>query len=220
MTLRGIVQHGGFWWPSIDTDAHGVVLDDCAPAIKALLPHIPGRDLIVQAGACVGVYPVALTDHFQSVVTFEPDPLNYDCLRRNLDARDSLGRVTAYCAALGETPGFCDMRVVKSTNVGAHRVEFNTGKIAAWCIDALPLPAPNGEARVDAIWLDLEGAELLALKGAAATIERFSPTIAVEDKGLHRSFGITDGALQAWLAERGYEQVDRIGRDKIFRRTP
>jgi len=214
VTPRGIVQHDGMWWPSIDTDARPVITADCPGAIKALLPHIPGRDLIVQAGANVGVYPVALADWFQQVITVEPDPLNAECLMRNLAMRDSLGRVTAMQAAFGEEGGFCKPTVVKSTNVGAHRVRFDAGDVAVVRIDEL------GLKKCDAIWLDIEGAELPALKGAAATIERFSPTICVEDKGLHRAFGIVDGALQAWLADRGYEQVDRQGADKVFRRIP
>lgn len=208
-----LVQRAGWFWPLNDTDAHGVITADCEPAIKALLPHVKGRDVIVQAGANIGMYPVALTDHFRMVYTAEPDPVNYECLKRNLKARDSLNRVTALHAAFGETEGDCIPLEVQPRNCGAHRVSFGKGPIPVWTIDGLELAA------CDCLWLDIEGAELFALKGAARTVERFSPTIAVEDKGLHRAFDIPDGALQAWLAERGYAQVDQIGRDKVYRRT-
>ena len=208
-----LVSYHGWWWPADDFDARPVIERDCLPSIAALLAHIPGRDCIVQAGANVGLYPVALADHFQSVITCEPDPTNYACLAKNLAARDSLKRVTALHAAFGETEGGCTSLEVEPHNCGAHRVDFATGTTPVWTIDGLELDA------CDAIWLDVEGSELPALKGAAATIERFSPIIAVEDKGLHRAFNIADGALQAWLAERGYSQVDRVGQDKIFRRS-
>lgn len=207
-----IVQHDGMWWPAADTDARPVITADCASDIKALLPHIGGRDLILQAGANVGVYPLALADHFRRVVTVEPDPENFACLWRNLDARDSLHRVEAMWAAFGAEQGSCKIVEVKATNVGAHRVDFAAGTVPVVTIDHMALPA------CDAIWLDVEGAELLALQGAEETVERFAPTIAVEDKGLHRSFAVTDGALQDWMAAHGYHQVDRFGRDKIFRR--
>lgn len=211
-----MAQFDGLWWPLGDTDARGVIVADCEPSIAALLPHIKGRDCIVQAGANVGTYPLALADHFRSVVTFEPDPANYACLVKNLKARDSLGRVTALHAALGETRGACMPVEVQPRNCGAHRVSFtDKGTIPVWTIDGLELDA------CDVIWLDVEGSELFALKGATATIERFTPTICAEDKGLDREFfGVESGALQRFLAERGYAQVDQIGRDKVFTRTP
>jgi len=208
-----IAQDAGWWWPVEDHHARAVILRDCQPAIAQLLSHIPGRSVIVQAGANVGVYPVALTDHFSMVVTYEPDPTNYTCLVKNLAARDSLRRVQAFNAALGQTAGTCAPVEVHPRNCGAHRVDFGRGNVRVVRIDDL------GLERCDCIWLDVEGSELFALKGAAATVERFSPTIACEDKGLDaRFFGVEPGSLQAWLAEREYSEVDRIGRDKIYRR--
>jgi len=204
----------GLWWPADDRDARPIITHDCDPAIKAILPHIRGRDCIVQAGANVGTYPLALADHFASVITCEPDPTNYMCLGRNLTARDSLNRVSATYGALGEEAGVCTPLVVRPGNCGAHRVDFDAGVTPVITIDSLDLAA------CDAIWWDVEGAELPALKGARQTIERFSPTIAVEDKGLHRAFRIEDGALQVWLEALGYTQTGRIGQDKVFRRNP
>lgn len=207
-----LAQFDGWFWPAGDTEARGVITRDCAPSIAQLLSHFSGRDLIVQAGANVGVYPIALADLFQSVITCEPDPTNWACLQKNLAARDSLNRVTAFNAAFGAAPGTCDPVEVQPRNCGAHRVSFGSGDVPVFTIDSLNLPA------CDAIWLDIEGAELLALQGAEKTIKRFSPVIAVEDKGLHKAFGIPDGALQEWLENRGYEYADKIGRDKVFRR--
>lgn len=204
----------GWWWPASDENARPVILRDCAPASAALLPHLNAdRRVIVQAGGNVGVYPVALTDHFSMVVTCEPDPVNYQCLVKNLEARDSLHRVVAYHAALGEEPGMCASREVHARNCGAHRVEFHTGTTPVTTIDTFNL------GQCDAIWLDVEGSELFALRGAIQTIKRHSPVIACEDKGLDRQFfGVEPGALQKFLGDLGYEEVDRMGNDKIFRR--
>lgn len=213
-----LAQIDGLWWPADDTDAREVILRDCQPSIAQLLTHFTGRDLIVQAGANVGVYPIALADHFRTVITCEPDPANFACLEKNLAARDSLARVGAFSAAFGEAPGKCMPIEVEPRNCGAHRVSFtDKGAIAVTTID-LALTMAAAEA-CDCIWLDIEGSELLALKGAEQAIERFSPVIAVEDKGLQEAFGIRPGALQEWLGERGYQEADRIGRDKIYTRT-
>lgn len=208
-----IVQRDGMWWPEDDVRARPVILRDVNESVARLLAHVEGRDLIVQAGGNVGVYPLALADYFQRVVTAEPDPENADCLMRNLKARDSLNRVTAYVGAFGEAEGGCKVVEVEKNNCGAHRIERG-GPIPLITIDSLSLP------HCDAIWLDCEGSELLALQGAVQTIDRFSPVIAVEDKGLQASFGIMPGELQRWLGMFGYQEVDQIGRDKVFRRNP
>lgn len=209
-----LAQIDGLWWPADDQAARPVITRDCAPAIAQLVAHIPGRDLIVQAGANVGLYPLALADRFQRVLTAEPDGVNWACLVRNLEARDSLGRIEAHGVAFGASAGVCAPLEVHPHNCGAHRVNFGKGEVPVRTIDSFDLPA------CDAIWLDIEGAELFALSGAVDTIRRFSPVIACEDKGLDRQFfGVEPGSLQRFLHELGYNQVDQIGRDKIFKRT-
>lgn len=211
-----LANYDGWWWPASDTDARSVITADCEPAIHALLQHMPGRNLIVQAGGNVGLYPLSLAQHFAEVWSFEPHPTNYECFRRNWEAHPLKAQVNLVQAGLGDDYGKARMFEVQASNCGAHRIEFSKvtaeNAVTIMALDSVPLHA------CDCIWLDIEGHELAALKGAERTIARFAPVIAVEDKGLHRAFGIADGALQAWLAESGYEQVDRIGQDKIFKR--
>ena len=204
-----ISRHGVWWWPASDTHASQVVMADAEPAISALLPYIDGRKCIVQAGGNVGVYPALLAQTFDAVVTVEPDDVNYECMRRNLA---NCPNVVHKHAAFGAEPGVCNPVHLDETNCGAHLVDFTDGNVPVLRIDHM------GLTDCDAIWLDVEGSELLALQGAERTIKQFSPVIAVEDKGLNEAFGVKDGALQAWLSDRGYEQVGAYGRDKIFKR--
>lgn len=206
-----ITQIDGWWWPEADRRARPVIVGDAGEAVASILKHIEGRTCIVQAGGNVGVYPLALADHFRRVITAEPDPINAQCLWKNLAARDTFKRVDARQAAFGPEIGDCAMVEVEPDNCGAHRVEAG-GKIVVLPIDALGLLA------CDAIWLDVEGSELAALKGAEETIAKFRPTIAVEDKGLGAAYGIAAGELQAWIEARGYGLVAEIGNDKVFKR--
>lgn len=207
-----IAQYSGWWWPDEDIHARPVIMRDRDLAIAQLLGHVEGRDLIVQAGANVGTYPLALADHFQAVITAEPDPENGECLKRNIAARDSLKRVTAFYGAFGEAEGSCKVVEVEANNCGAHRIAAG-GSIPMTTIDSLNLP------HCDAIWLDVEGSELLALRGAVLTIDRFGPVIACEEKGLGKAYGIQDGEIGRFLGFYGYQQVDQIGRDKVYRRA-
>lgn len=207
-----IVQHDGWWWPQSDSKARPVILRDRDVSIDRMLMHTRGRDLIVQAGGNIGVYPIALADHFQRVVTAEPDPVNAECLKRNIEARDSLKRVETHEAAFGQHETACGVVEVERFNCGAHRVSVGNGPLKMVTIDSLSLPA------CDAIWLDIEGAELLALRGAVETIAKFSPVIACEEKGLGAPYGVRDGDIARFLGFYGYEQIDQIGRDKVFKR--
>lgn len=207
-------QIDGWWWPESDRRGRPVILGDVQADVAALLKHIEGRTCIVQAGGNVGVYPLALADHFRRVITAEPDEANVHCLWKNLAARDVFKRVDARQAAFGETPGACKVVVVEPDNVGAHRVEPAEDGPVMLPIDLI------GLIHCDAIWLDVEGYELQALKGAAETIEAFSPVVCIEDKGLEAAYGTPRGAAIAWLTAQGYRLVDRFGRDKVFKRTP
>lgn len=215
-----IIEIDGWNWPLTDVHGREAITRDCDAAIEAFLPHVRLRNCIVQAGANVGIYPVALATHFRSVMTCEPDPTNFACLELNLAAHDPHGVVGAFGpAAFGAKVGKCMPIEVHPQNCGAHRVSFtDKGAITVLTIDGAVAAA--GAGAVDAIWLDCEGSELFALQGAEQTVERFSPTIACEDKGLDREFfGVPAGALQAWLTERGYVQVAKIGHDKVFTRS-
>jgi FkbM family methyltransferase len=208
-----LALHDGVWWPASDVECRKAATRDCDAQVKALIQHVRGRDVIVQAGANVGLYPLALADRFRQVWTFEPDPTNWACLVENLRARDSLKRVVAQHCALGDAEGVCSPIEVAKHNCGAHRVAYGRGTVPVRTLDSLKLD------RCDAIWLDVEGAEFAALRGAADTIERHSPVVAIEDKGLdHVFFGEDRGAAPRWLLDRGYELIAQIGRDKVFHR--
>lgn len=212
--MTAITEYDGFFWPADDRSARQVILRDRDADVANMLKHTPGRQLIVQAGANVGVYPIALAKHFEVVVTCEPDPTNCECLAKNLNAHDPELRVRSVRAAFGAAEGVCSPVVVSEGNCGAHRVDYAAGEVPVITIDSLKLEACDG------LWLDLEGSELFALQGAVETIKRFGPTIRIEDKGLDaRFFNVPRGEVQTFLAGLGYSQVDAIGRDKVFRKA-
>lgn len=212
---REISQIDGWWWPDADKRARGVILRDVLTDVPRVLKHVRGRTCVVQAGGNVGVYALALADHFRRVITAEPDPTNVHCLWKNIAARDVFKRVDARQIAFGADPGECAIFQVEPDNCGAHRIEL---KPEGNGVHVLPIDY-LGLLTVDCIWLDVEGFELPALKGAAETIEEWSPVVVIEDKGLGAAYGEPPGAAAAWLIERGYSQVDAFGNDKVFKRT-
>jgi len=190
-------QIDGLWWPDFDVRCRNAVVSECAAAMPVVLPMVAEKRVCVQAGGNVGVYPLALAKVFDRVITFEPDTDNLDCLVANVTAEN----VTTYYAALGSEVGTCGVLRIDTDNCGSHKT-LPGGSVPVWAIDDWNLD------QCDLIWLDIEGAEADAIKGALATIEKFSPIIVLEEKGL---------GPKATLP--GYKSVARIGNDTVYRRT-
>src|ERR1700758_522633 len=67
--------------------------------------HLPARrKLAFDIGAYCGVSTYELSMKFERVVAFEPDPLNLECLRSNID-RHELDNVTVVPFAMAATSG-------------------------------------------------------------------------------------------------------------------
>lgn len=197
-----IEQKGEWWWPCADECCKPAILHEVVPAIPWAITHSALGD-VVQAGGNVGIYPMFLARHFASVHTFEPDPTNFECLTRNLHGRAA--NVFIRNAALGSEEGLCDMVVVEANNCGAHKIDTEDGEIPVVTIDSLDL-------KPSLIWLDIEGHELEALKGAQRTLSVCSPTIILEVKGLGDD-------PTAWLEARGYTEQSRLGNDRLYQRV-
>lgn len=211
-----MIQHGGMWYPDEDVTFHVFHPVEAQRDLPWFLKNVKGRGTIVQAGANVGTYPLALADHFQKVWTFEPDPQSWECLQANLKARDCHRRITALHAALGAADGRGMMQEHPNEpgNWGARYVAPESGgDVRVVTIDWLHL------SECDAIWLDVEGAELPALKGAVETIMKFSPVIVTEENGNGARFGVDQFGIADFLETLGYSVECGIGRDRLYRRA-
>lgn len=201
--IAGLRRERHLYWPATDVECAAVIwksLDD----LDGVLSLCPGRTLAVQAGGNCGVWARHLAALFGRVVTFEPDPLNFACLVMNTVQMP----VTAYPAALGEGHGWCDLER-KTNNAGAHQVTEGS-LFPVMALDVLRLPA------CDLLYLDIEGSEPAALRGAMETIRAYRPVIAFEEKGLSERLGDPLGAAEDLLMEEGYQVVARPGRDVVM----
>lgn len=150
------------------------------------------RRAVVQAGGCSGLWPLALSTHFEHVYTFEPEPVNFQYLQANIEVARN---ISACQAALGD----------------AHRrVRLSRPKAQAglWRVDGdgdipmMPLDGVIGDEPIDAIVLDVEGSEVQALRGAARVIDTHRPLLWFEF--LHNTVEI-----EAFLVEHGYARPVR-----------
>lgn len=205
------------WWPSYD--------DQWQANIANLFNHIRDMDIgiaatqrpivCVQAGGCSGAWPIALARVFRYVHTFEPEPVLYECMKRNIADRPEVEpRIITYNAALSAEEGRKCFKF--NPSAGASRLYRHdddlldikdlswTATVSVRKIDSLGLD------RCDAIFLDVEGGEPLALRGAERTIQLCQPIIYVEDK--HKEHTPT----QEVLRDFGYARLAKRSKDSVW----
>ena len=199
--------YSNYYWPEHDQHTAQAVMREVG-RMPSYLKHCRSRRTCIQAGGNVGVYAQELSRSFDLVITLEPDAENWACLQRNVSAKN----VIAHHAALGDRHGFISTfrSAHEVSNYGATMVRPADEGVPVKVIDDVQL------GTLDFLFLDVEGYELHALKGALQTIQRCRPTLAVEMKGLGTEFGYTDNDLKEFIEGQQYRVADRIGRDVIF----
>ena len=140
-------------------------------------------DVVLDCGANVGVYTrEALNAGARLVVAIEPAPENIEVLRRNYAAEIGAGKVIVYPKGVWDKDDWLTLHVDPHNSAadsfviereGSHAVE----KVPLTTIDKMVEELKLD--RVDFIKMDIEGAEVKALNGARATIEKFHPRMAV-----------------------------------------
>lgn len=163
----------------------------------------------IDGGAHVGTWSALMAVHFRRVIAFEPNPPTYEMLAGNTK---DLGNVEARCQALMQRAGHVTVFPPRPNKV-----------LTGWQVKPDADGASDGVAIDDfeldhcgLIKLDLEGAELLALRGAEKTIRRCRPVLVVEFCGLSSRFGHSDRMIQGHLISAGYRELFRSGPDRVF----
>lgn len=175
-----------------------------------VMPYVKGFKVMVQAGGNCGYILSTFVNKFETVYTFEPDPINFYCLTNNVIE----GHVIKMQCCLGydKTPVAVQdlVRPDKPMDVGGVHVS-GTGSIPTISIDSLNLHA------CDLIQFDIEGYELKALMGSVETIQKYKPVLCVEfcEKWLNR-YEDNSEKLTKFLEDLGYSYEKSYGSDKIF----
>jgi len=175
------------------------------------------RRVAIQAGGHVGTWPAFLSGVFETVYTFEPVAENFACLTKNILDHGRGGEIFAARGALGDKRGPLSM-VLHGKCAGQHRARYpkdsGLGAVPVYRIDDLSLPV------VDAIFLDVEGFEIFAIRGALKTLEDCRPVVMAENNRRAADHGFGPGDMAALMKSAGYVIVDEVGEDLIFAPAP
>jgi len=174
---------------------------------EAYLKKVKKFDVCVQAGGNLGLYPRLFAEHFKTVFTFEPDPLNFHCLVNNCQ-KDNIIKIQG---ALGDEAKMIEIARLNYSNAGLHRVHNPDdpahkpikliGPIPMFTLDSLNLPS------CDLLQLDVEEHEYKVLLGAVKTLEKFKPVVCVER---------TNNQIVELLTSFGYEHFTGVEMDSIY----
>lgn len=140
-------------------------------------------DYVIDGGACWGdtaLYFAALAGNEGKVYSFEFLPENIAVFQKNLSLNPDLSKnihhlPNALWSKSGETLSFASNG--PGTRLAAPAGQSTECRVKTMHIDSL---VGSGMAKkIDFIKMDIEGAELQALKGAEKTIRKFKPKLAI-----------------------------------------
>jgi FkbM family methyltransferase len=136
----------------------------------------PG-DRVIDAGANVGVYSLlfaSLIGRGGFVLAFEPDPQSADRLRENL-AINSITNIRVRQAALSIKPGMEPF--TQGADTGNTLYSLKTYDRPPQMVEVTTFDREIHSDSYALCKMDIEGAELDALKGAATSLRRLSPPV-------------------------------------------
>jgi len=151
---------------------------------------LPRGGVFIDGGANEGLYTLLAARRVGPsgrVLSIEPSSREFGRLEKNI-ALNRLEGVTPLRLALGADAGVAELAIAEPRHEGQNTIGARVSNpkvqtvghesVRVESIDGLV--AEHGLERVDIIKLDVEGSEVAALAGAAATIERFRPLVLIE----------------------------------------
>lgn len=167
----------------------------------------PGK-IFVDVGAHIGsvIGGVRLKSRPSKIIAIEAMPEKAASLRRRFRYADIIE------CAVGEKPGEVEFTIDKAASGYSSldpAVRERTSKFEVITVKMQRLDDILPHADVDVMKVDIEGAELGALRGGEAMIAACRPVIVFES-GIHDMQGYTKPALFNWFAERNYDVVSPV----------
>ncbi len=175
-TIARSVYTSGDWDP--------LLVGSVFRALDAIGEPYRGRTFL-EVGANFGVYalPAVAEYGFSNAVAYEPDPVSFELLERNIE-RNGLGeQVSAYNAALSSSAGQLTLKL-GSRNAGDNRIvsggtddEPGTVIVPARTFDEEVAAGRIPLSDLGLVWLDVQGHEREVLLGASTLLASDAPMV-------------------------------------------
>ncbi len=182
----------------------------------SLLRHVPAGGTFVDVGAHVGWYTLKaakVVGPKGHVIAVEPNRETLVKLRDNIRASGVSPIVVVAPVACSDSEATLTLYATSRSNTGESSLSSANASQDSTIAASYPVRTRRLDdivkearvGRVDAIKIDVEGAEFLVLKGSAETLDRDRPIVAVEliDRQL-KSMGSSAAELTAFMRAHGY----------------
>lgn len=188
----------------------------------ALNSRLSTGAVLLDVGAHIGYFSLkgaAKVGPTGRIVSFEPNPQTLVELRSNVAASHVESVVTVVPIAVTDR----DQQLTLYATTGVNTGGSSLSKENAGAFDDAPkgypvrgrpiddVVAELGLTRVDAMKVDVEGAEVSVLKGAVKTLAKFHPKVVIEvDERQLAGFGTKPSDIEAVLRAAGYNHSKKV----------
>lgn len=218
IVTRTVMHHGKTYdWKLYEKHAREytptVIIEDWNNIFRdAILRHVKNRGLVVQAGGWQGIYPRLLSEIFNVVYTFEPDPKNFHCLALNC----ATNNIFKFQAVLSDHSGIETFEEVNATGQGRVKqdTDFGIKPTEQYTVPSLTLDSFN-LPMLDFMMIDVENYEYNVFRGAIETIQKFHPIILHENTSGNVENTHAE-QISTMLTDMGYEVIENFKYDIMW----
>jgi FkbM family methyltransferase len=193
----------------------------------AFLSLVHDKDIVFDVGANLGYYTLLfsyIAGSAGEIHSFEPVPDTFDALSASVRERDFWHNIRLNKVAIGESCFQAEIHLPGDDSGQASLARHTTGSwsesttVTTYTTPVITLDdyvRNNALAKLDFLKIDIEGHELMCLKGAAGTLANLRPLLYIEIcSDWSRDFGYYPPEIVKFLEEIGYESF-YIVRDGI-----
>lgn len=179
-----------------------------AGPIEALREFVPEGSLVIDVGANVGFFALRFADWVGDageVIAIEPEDHNFNALVGALKREGLSDRVHALQAVAAAKPGTTFLEI-NPLHPADHKLSRDNTGLPVTAVTLDELVRDHAGVTPALIKIDVQGAEMLVLEGAAETLRTAGPALFVElhEDGLNK-FGTSVSAILDYLSACGYQ---------------